>query len=326
MKFCTLSAVSLVLAAAPAFAGVLPAVIGPWKQVSATPLEITSDRALWDEYGLAASEQGDFAQGDRKMHVRVWRVADSTAAFGAFEYLRPAEARPAPKFTELTPLAVLTPQGALVALGNYVARFEGNVPDPDASANLFRSMPRFERAPLPAFVDHMPTGAAPNSERYIGGPAALKRFLPGMEPSVAAFHLGAEAAVADYPAGRLALFSYPTPEIARSRTEALRKIDGAVVKRAGPLVGVVLRPADVNGVEHLLAKVRYEAAVTTGEKPRTRKDNPANFFLNVFFLVCIIAGFCILSGVLFGVARIVFRRAGPGRDGEDFLALHLEQR
>ena len=33
----------------------------------------------------------------------------------------------------------------------------------------------------------------PNSERYILGPVALQAFDPGIPPSVAAFHLSAEA-------------------------------------------------------------------------------------------------------------------------------------
>jgi hypothetical protein len=316
----------LALASAPAFAGILPGVIGTWKQTSTAPVETKADKALWDEYGLQEAEQGVFENAGRKMTVTSWRLADSTASRAAFEFIRPPDAKPGPDFAELSPVAARTSDGAIVALGNYLVRFEGAVPDATAAANMFRSMPRFERSGLPTFVDYLPQGAIPNSERYIGGPVALKQFYPEIQASDAAFSLGAEAAVADYKAGRLALFSYPTPAIARERTEALRKTPGAAVKRAGPLVAVVLHSPHANAAEALLAKVRWGASVTTGEKPSSKKDNPGNLLLNVFYLVLILAGFCIASGVLFGLLRIALRRGGASGDGEELLTLHLEQR
>ena len=177
---------------------------------------------------------------------------------------------------------------------------------------------------LPTFISYLPDHTLPNSEHYIGGPVALSHFFPGIDSSAAGFHLGAEAAVADYQPGlRLALFSYPTPAIARNREAELAKIPGTVVKRSGPLVAVVLHPLDANATERLLAQIRYQAVVTTGEKPYTPKDNPGNLLLNVFYLIVILMGFCLASGLLFGVFRMIFRRSGASGDGEEILALHL---
>jgi len=58
-----------------------------------------------------------------------------------------------------------------------------------------------------------------------------------LAPSVAAFHYGAEAAIAVYQTGknetRVAIFNYPTHQIAMQRSE-FTKVPGAVVKRSGP--------------------------------------------------------------------------------------------
>jgi len=308
-----------------ASAGVLPGVIGTWKQVSDAPLPVTSDRALWDELGLQDSDHAVYQIKNQTLSVDAWRLADSTAAMGAFDFVRPPTAKPAPAYNDLTPNAALTADGALIAVGNYLVAFHGAVPEPNDAANMFRSMPRYEHAGLPSFPDHLPSGEVPNSVRYIGGPVALKQFFPEIPASVAAFHLGTEASVADYPGGlKLGLFSYSLPAMARGQAAAFEKIPGAMVKRTGPLVAVLVQPLDANAAERLLSQVRYQATVTTGQPPKTRKDNPGNLLLNVALLILILAGFCLASGVLFGLLRMIFRRGGASGEGEEILALHLE--
>jgi hypothetical protein len=167
----------------------------------------------------------------------------------------------------------------------------------------------------------------PNSERYIAGPEALKLFFPGIEPSQAGFRFGAEAVVADYPSGlKMALFSYPLPMIARDRAAEFSKIPNAVVKRSGPLVAVVLHPNDANIAEALLAKVRYQATVTTGQAPKSQKDNAANLLLNICYLIGILIALCLASGLMFGLIRLFVLRSRTTGEEEDILTLHLEQR
>ena len=81
--------------------------------------------------------------------------------------------------------------------------------------------------------------------------------------------------MAEYPGDlKLALFSYPLAAMARDQAASFAKIPGAVVKRTGPLVALVIQPKDANAAERLLSQVRYEATVTTGQPPKTKKDNP----------------------------------------------------
>ena len=96
-----------------------------------------------------------------------------------------------------------------------------------------------EKAPLPTLPDYLPSGdLVPNSERYVLGPEALARFAPGIPPSVAAFHYGVEASLADFraPGGdmRLVLFYYPTPQIAIQQYDLFAKLPGSWPSAAVP--------------------------------------------------------------------------------------------
>src|SRR5450432_3964460 len=86
-------------------AALLPGTIGPWKQTSAEAFEVATDKPLWNELGLTASERGEYAQGAKTLKATAWRVADATSGQGAFLYLLPVDAKPLPLYDKLTPNA-----------------------------------------------------------------------------------------------------------------------------------------------------------------------------------------------------------------------------
>jgi hypothetical protein len=309
-------------------AAILPQNVGPYQKGAVQPLKI-EDRPVWDEYGLQESEQATYENGGAKMSVRAYRLQDATAALAAFQWQRPKDAKPGnAELQQLTPLSVETSSAEMVALGNHLLAFEGYKPNADEVANVFRSLPRQEGGPLPTLPSYLPSaGLEPNSERYIIGPASLALFYGEISPSAAAFHFGTEIGSAIYrtPAGpvKVAIFSFPSPEIARKRVPELEKISGLVVKRTGPLVAVVFSPNDLNIAETLLAQIRYQASVTTNQPPPTKKDNVGNFMLNLLLLVGILIVFCLLSGLVFGGMRHIFRRGGASGEGEAMISLHL---
>jgi hypothetical protein len=122
---------------------------------------------------------------------------------------------------------------------------------------------------------------------------------------------------------KLAIFSMPSPELARTLMAELNKIDGLVTKRSGPLVAAIMRPKDTNEAEKLLSQVRFQAEVTTGQAPMGRKNNFGDFLVNLLILIGIVIVFCLLSGLVFGGIRHMFRRGGPGGEGESVISLHL---
>ena len=138
--------------------------------------------------------------------------------------------------------------------------------------------------------------------------------------------MDAEAQVGRYetPAGpmQLAVFSYPNMQIARQRLGAFQNLPGAVAKRSGPLVAVILSPANADAAEALLASVRYKATLTSNERVPTRRDNVGDMMVNIFILVGVILALIIPAGLLVGT----FRRFGWGTSGDPMTMLHLEDR
>lgn len=297
-----------------------PEQFGQYQKVSSRATALT-DRPVWEEYGLQQAEEADYSSGTDKFRARAYRMKDPTGAMAAFQWQRPPGAQP----SKLANLAVETTDGAMLAYGNYLFEFRGYKPQATELAALFDRLPRLDQSALPTLPGYLPSkDLVANSERYVTGPESLAKFAPGIPPSVAAFHLGAEAQLGRYHTGRadmeLAIFSYPTPQLARERTEAFRKLAGAMVKRAGPLVAVVLAPKDPDAAERLLSAVRYEAELTLSQYVPTRRDLWWDLLLNIFLLIGILLIFCAIAGLAVAGWRI--RRPA----GEPMIMLHLEDR
>jgi hypothetical protein len=316
---------SLLLAPALATAAIFPDHIGTFDKGSPATLTVP-DRALFDEFGIEATEQAEYTSGPKHFTATAWRFRDSTGALAFFEAHRPSGASPAP----LVKLAVTTSDGSIFAYGNYVFQLTGAVPPAADFEPLYAQLPKLEQSALPALMSFLPSaGLIPNSERYVLGPVSLDRFEPRIAPSTAAFHLGAEAQLGKYnsPKGQLSLavFNYPTPSMARERLMEFQKIPGAMVKRAGPLVAVTIDPPDLDSAERLLAQVKYETNLTWSQKvPTNEIKGFARMLLNMFVLAGIIAGMCVVAGIAFGGYKIIARKLGRKVDPDAMITLGLD--
>jgi Family of unknown function (DUF6599) len=271
---------------------------------------------------LEDSETAKYTAGAKSFSISAYRFGDATGAYAAFDEVRPPDSKP----VNVTGMGVENGTEEVVAVGNYLFVFTGYKPKPEELNHVVGTVPRYAQSPLPSLSKYLPAGAEPNSQRYILGPDSLARFAPSIPPSTAAFHFNAEGELARYKQGTLIVFSYPTMEMARDRLAPFRQIPGAVVKRTGPLVAVALNARNPDDAERLLSKVKYEAEVTVPEHVPTLKDNPANLFLNIFILCLVLAGFCVVSGLVVGGIRILFRRAGASGEGDNMISLHLSGR
>src|SRR5215469_1515815 len=265
-----------------ASAAILPDTLGDYQR-TATATPALADQPLWNEYGLQSSESATYQRDKETFTVTIYRLQDSTAALGAFDWQRPVDAKP----SSVAKMAAETAHQLLLTDGNYLLSFEGHKPSAAELAPVLESLRDVDSSPLPNLIDFFPSsGLVPNSDRYIIGPAGLAKFDPVIPPSVAAFHLGAEAQLGVFhsPKGdmTLALLDYPTPQIAMQKEGDFRKIDGAMVKRSGPMVAVVVRPADPDAAERLLAQVRYEAQVTLHEQTPTTVRQVGKMIINIF--------------------------------------------
>ncbi len=308
-------------------AAIWPESLGQFQRVSARAAGPAADTAVWAEYGFRNGETATYEGAGEKFTGTAYLFQDPTGAMGAFEWLRPADSKP----SAIARLSAETPAGALLAHGNYVLRFEGYHPAALLLTQLIEGLKQVDNSPLPALLGYLPSeNLAPNSERYIEGPAGLAMFDPGIPPSAAAFHLSAEAQLGSFraPGGdlKLAIFSYPTPQIARLQTAEFQKIAGSMVKRSGPLVAVILSPPNRDAAERLLSLVRYEADVTLNERVTTRRDNIGNLVINAFILIGILLAFSLVGGLAFGGVRAFLRRGGRGEEADAMIVLHLQDR
>jgi hypothetical protein len=307
-------------------AAILPDAIGAYHRAS-TGRPALADTALWNEYGLKNSENAVYRNGDSRFTATVHQLQDSTGAMAAFQWQRPEKATP----SKAAVLAAETPDSLLLVRGNYLLSFDGYKPSAQELDALVLSLRNLDTTSLPTLPGFLPSqNLNPNSERYITGTVSLQKFLPAIPPSVAAFRMGAEAAAAAYHGAKgdmiLAVFNYPTPQIAMQAAPAFEKLPGFLVKRSGPLVAAVLPSPDPDGAERLLGEVRYQAEVTRDEYVPTRRDNIGDMILNVFVLIGILLGFALLSGLALGGSRVVMRYMRKGEEPEAMIALHLERR
>jgi len=306
----------LLVCAWPLGAAVLPDKIGDFSKEKGSFL-VSYDAVLYKEFGVQSFEKAQYTAPRKRFIMSAWRLRDSTGALALFDAQRPSDATPA----QLTALSSKTPDGAIFAYGNYVFQLAGEIPEQKDLQPFFAQLPQLDNGPLPALAGDLPQdGLIPNSERYILGPVSLARFEPRIAPSLAAFHLGTEAQLGRYrtPKGELtlAIFSYPTPNIARERQEEFLKVPGTIAKRSGPLVGVIVQPADPDAAERVLAGVQYAGNLTLNEKvPVNQGLFMYRLFLNIFVLSGVLVGLSIILGIGFGGFRVIRRKLGkPGHD------------
>ncbi len=303
---------------------ILPETIGPAHRSGESKPTLT-DRAVWDDYGLTAWETATYKSGRASFTVTAWQLRDSTGALAAFDWQRPQDAKP----SKLAPLAASGREGLLFAQGQYLIEFAGYQPNKDEVTAVGQSLKNVDNTALPLLPGYLPAkDLVPNSERYITGPASLAQFLPAVSPSMAGFHFDTEAQLGVFhgPKGdmTLAIFNYPSPQIARQKVPDFEQLPGAMVKRSGPLVAVLPAAVDRDMAERLLSQVRWQAEVTRDQYVPTLRDNPGDLLLNIFKLIGVLLLFAILSGLLMGALRVLLRWLRHGEEPEVMISLHLE--
>jgi hypothetical protein len=269
-----------------------------------------ADPDLYRELGFQEAEKAAYSSATGNFTITGWKLRDSTGALALYEGLRPANAR----LARLAQLSSTTPNGAIVAYGNFVFEYSGVTPAKDQVDALLVQLKQVERSPLPTLIGFVPKeGMIPNSERYIVGPVSLARFAPAITPSLAAFHLSAEGQLARYqtPKGEVTMtvFSYPTPNMGRERQEAFLKV-GLTAKRSGSLVAVVTPPADPDAAETVLAKVQYEAGLTRQTIGTPPAQGLANIVLTGFLLAGVVMAASVLAGIWLGGFGAILKKFG----------------
>jgi hypothetical protein len=324
--------VLLVLASTSAAAALLPEALGAFNRSSLESYQ-PENIEVFREFGFEEGERAAYATSEGlKLELSASRFRDATGAFAAFEWSRPAGAKSLAYGQRAVQAAGLT----VIQFGNYVIQMKGSTPVEEHVEVMLGFLPRVQMSPEPPLLGFVPQdGLIPDSGRHVLGPLALRDLAPEIPPSVAAFHFGTEAQFGRYtsPSGeiRLALFSYPSPQIARGQIEEFQKLPGIVAKRTGPLIAAVVSPASPDEAQFLLARIHYAAEVTPTPRDHNRHENIGTLILDIVLLCLILIGLMIVGGLAVAGSRLLARRYAPNSlfassEGPDMIRLDIERR
>jgi hypothetical protein len=295
-----------------AHGAIFPEQIGAYHRASATAVSAT-DGPLLQEYGFEEAEQAGYTGPGGNFQATAWRFKDSTGALAFLEFHK-ADAP------------------ASYQQGNYILQVTGAQPDKRDLEAFYLDLPRYENSPLPVLKGDLPReGLVPNSERYVLGPVSLGRFQPQISPSVAAFHLGTEAQLGTYttPKGPMVMgiYNYPTPAIAMERYKDFQNVPGAITKRAGPLLAVIVQAPDPDAAERLLAQVVYNVNLMWNEQiGGPTVNDTAKMILTIMALAGVVLAMCLIAGIGFGAFKVVLRRLGwRAPEDEEMITLNLQK-
>lgn len=281
------------------------------------------DQSLWREYGLVHT--GVAKQG--KLTVTTYEMKDLTGALAAWEWLR----SPHGVSCGLAPFCSEDVKRTVIFDYNYVIVFEGAKPAKAQVEAALNALPNKRETSLPSILAFLPReGLIPNSGRYVLGPASLNAFAPELASVQPGFNQGAEAQIAQYRIGKsetpvpLALFDYPSPEMARVHTAQFKRVPGAHVKRSDVLVAIVYGSATDAQADTLLSRVQYEAKITWNDTPPPSPIKPLyQLLVNILYLSIVLSCLCLVAGLIYAGMRIYRRRYGTLETEEAMTTLHL---
>ena len=271
-----------------------------------------------------------YRRGSQTLSVAVYALPDSSYAYSAYSFLRPvpeADVRPVPHSS-------VTANQALLLVGNLLVSVRGqNLPTlaPDLKELASVLARQADRTPYPQLWQYLPVEhLIAHSDRYILEPELLTQFFPQIPGDWVGFSDSAEVELAQYRVGRqaltLVLISYPTQQLAALHVDELNRWFGLnpehasgakptlYVRRQGPLVAAVAGARTRGEAEALLRRVVYETTVTWNEPSWALKDlTMAQYVLGTILGTGLLLGLCLLGGLLLAIARLVIKRALPGR-------------
>lgn len=316
----------------------LPSSLGEWtspKGVSLTPREIDKlageDAAILREFGVTGAEQRSYSSGGRTVEVTVYLFPDSSAAYGAFSFLRtdavPLEWHPSTSERRRSVERVL--------LGNFILEISGN--GLEAQRNALKDLQTrilmwSDGTPYPTLIQSLPTkGMVRGSERYLLSAPSLALVFPFEQSDWASFQYGAEAQVARYRTkGKqttLLLISYPTPQAAQLKQAELGRWLNvndsetaptnrpvAYVRRILSVLAIAIDAESPEVAKSLLENVQFQPNFSWNEPGHRATDPPIVFTIyRIIVGTGVLLAFTLVAGIAFGGVRIVTKFFFPGK-------------
>jgi hypothetical protein len=336
---------------------ILPASVGTWAssgaetQVPAQQVEqLANDRAnILREYGITSGERREYADGNDKATVTLYRMVDPSAAFGAFTFFRePDMALPGP--VPSASYAAGKRGHALLVVGNLFmdvisAKREMSGPDLNTLAQSLAA--QADRRPYPPIAGFLPkAGLIPGTERYVLGPLALAQAFPSgatIRTDWAGFGSSAEAIMGRYrlagkppaqssgrsrPAeGVLLLILYPTQQLAADRYDAISKSFALNVEpgqesgrpavfgtRSSALIALFSGAESRETAAELLNQVHYSSDVTWNEPTHNITDPTiSTIVVGAILDTGAIMLLVVAASIGFGGFRLLAKLVAPGK-------------
>jgi hypothetical protein len=294
---------------------------------SAVPDLLAQDQAsIWKEYGLVHTDTGQSG----KLHYTAYRMKDLTGALAVWEWQRSPNGKPCSQ----APFCTADGNRTVILEENYAVVFDSAAPAQSNVDAVLKGLPDKTDTALPAILTFIPrAGLVPDSARYILGNASLKAFAPELASANIGFEQGAEAQIAEYKLAKdtapthLAIFYYPTPEMARLHTVQLKLVAGPHVKRSGVLIAVVYGGAADQQADTLLSRVEYEAKITWNDSPPPGPIKPLYALLmNIIYMSILLSALSLAAGLIYAGMRVYRRRYGQLEADEAMTTLHLSGR
>lgn len=335
------------LLTAPAMAqGLLPASFEGWtspslRRVQAAQIEQLAgpDADILREFGLATAERRDYSRGKESLRATLYEMKDTSAAYGACQFLQSDDLRPANENV----LAGISAGRALFLIGQFVLEVKGASVSAISGElkSLTRPLTRFADAtPYPTLGSYLPAfGLVRGSERYLLGTVALNRALPVLEGDWLGFGTGAEAQYALYQLKgkemHVLLVAYPTPQAAGKKAAELKQwfnVAGSAPGRRpmyGRRIHSLLALAFTESremAETILLDVNYEQQLTLNEPGHRATEQPIIYYIySILIGTSILCAFAIVAGLAFGGVRLAVKRLLPGKIFDRAEALEVIQ-
>ena len=334
----------------PAGTPLLPKSFGGWqKSASSTGKSATqadaANAGLLHEFGFTDYEAATYKRDDRKLQVRAARFTDATGAFGAYSFY----ARPEMQGEKIADRAAANGDHVLFMRANVLvdALFDhATAMSASELRELAQELPVVTGGPatLPTLPSYLPeTTLIENSVRYVVGPVGLAAVGSPLPAGIVDFGRNAELTVGDYRTSqgtaKLAIVSYPTPQIALDRMRALtvslsspgqqssgeqnRGMQGAITmplsgggeatfRRSGPLLIFASGNISQSEARSLVQSVNYVAEVTWNERPPVTERALIRLIAGIFVLIGIIIAIFLVVILFFGGSLVVLKRFFPG--------------
>jgi hypothetical protein len=317
-------------AALPAAAqNMLPASAAGWANTGEPMvLRTVTPQPVLGEYGFVSSQENVFKKGPEVLDAVVYKMKDSSDAYGLYSFLQQPEMRRA-NFADHSSISA---DSALVLAGNFV--LDVKVRNPAAASRQIDALvaalsSQAEIGSLPTLPSYLPESGRINfSDRYILGPQTLDQLFPDGIGNAVGFNRSGEAEVAEYRLNgrdvKLLLIGLPTDQVAALQLSELQKnfnVNGEnqssatplFAKRDARLLAIVAGARNQDEANTLLGQIQMETERSWNE-PVPKHEPPIELMIEGSIIGSIlICMFALVAGFSFGGIRLLVKRLAPGK-------------